>query len=251
MKTRLALILAAYACITAAYAQTVPAGTILRLGHGNRDEVTEYYDYVLANTAFSRAGIEIELVEAPFPRILEMARQGTVDVVCNTLKTKERMEYLVFPETPLVEYEQCLFAVKGEEPPFEGDLSRLEGLTVGIVRGFSYSPAFDGLISSGKITSVTTTDTEQLARMLYYGRISLMIDNPIGLKYETRTLPGFWSKVREIRPPVASQPAYVAFSRGSPAALASLAAFDRALAAMKADGTWDAIMALAVAQPNP
>ncbi len=219
-----------------------PAGPVVRVGHGTRDDLPDYYDYLLLKEAFARAGLTMEIVEAPFVRVLEMARTGEVDAVCNVLDTGDRPRFLAFPETKLVDYEQCFFTRKGDPFRFDGDPGTLAGETVGTVRGFSYGEEFDRLAATGRLKLVETATTAQLAMMLDSGRLAVIIENPIALAYESRPIPGFWDRAFEVRPPVGSRPAYVAFSRASPRGMAAMEAFDRALASMWADGTCDRII---------
>ena len=218
----------------------------VKVGHGMRDSLEQYYDYLLMREAFRRAGCSMEVLTAPFSRILFMAKNGELDAVCNTLVTPERRDFLEFPKTSLVEYRQSFFVLKDSDFRFDGDLSRLNGRTIGAVKGFSYGAAFDELMKTGDLRIEYAAETKQLARMLIHRRVSVIIENPIALVYETRGIGGFWTKVREVTPPVSARPAYVAFAKKRPGAAEIMAAFDRALAAMKEDGTYDRIMAQAL-----
>lgn len=206
--------------VSCMYSQEQGEKRVLRIGHGTRAQVDSYYDSQLVREACTRAGFTMVLVEAPFRRILDMAEHGLIDAVCNALKTDERESF-----------------------ELEGQQNRNRS------RFFSYSPDFDRLVASGSIRSVEAFATVPLALMLLHGRLSLIIENPISLACEVRDIPGFWDQVSRMYPPVASQPAYVAFSRASPAAMSAMEAFDSALSSMKKDGTWQETMKQANAAP--
>ena len=243
---RLTVILAVLAASAACTIYARPQERVIRVGHGIRDNIEQYYDYMIMAEAFRRAGYVMKVTQAPFSRILYMAKNGELDAVCNTLLTEERQQYLNYPRTSLVEYRQTFFRLKGTVFSFDGDFSKLKGTLIGVIRGFSYGASFDDRVKSGEIRTAEAADTRQLARMLMNGRVSVIIENPIALAYETRNIDGFWMNIREEKLPVSTQQAYVAFTKRSAISAEAMAAFDSALASMKSDGSYDRIMAQAL-----
>ena len=189
-----------------------------------------------------RAGLSIEFRFLPWARGLQEAREGRVDAVFPVFRTPEREDYLLFPEEDLVAERMAWFARADSAGIVGGDLKALAGRRIGIVNQSSYGPRLDAALRDNTLPDPQAIgDTTAAVRVLVAGRIDLLPGFDQGIWAEARGL-GLADRIRELTPPVEEVPAFLAFSRAR-ARSGESRAVDAALKSMKADGTYQAILA--------
>ena len=90
---------------------------------------------------FERADIYLILKYLPFQRALLNAKRGEIDGLFNFYKTEGRRNHFDYSE-PIIRNPLNLFVLKNAIIDFNA-LEDLEGLTIGVMRGYSYGTAFD------------------------------------------------------------------------------------------------------------
>lgn len=141
-------------------------------------------------------GIKIEYRLMPFDKLLQEAKLGNVDAVMPVIKTKDRLEYLDYPENGIWVEESYLVTLKKYGINFSGDLADFKNYPIGVVKGYSYGNKFDAAVESKqiktieypgyraalddlingkiKITAVSKDTTEYLKRQLNIGDLIML-----------------------------------------------------------------------------
>jgi polar amino acid transport system substrate-binding protein len=196
----------------------------------------------IVQEAFRRAGHAVSIEVMPWARALQEAQSGRADGIFAAVKTPERERQLAYTREPLVPLVVSLFVRKDSGIRYDGRLQPLAHYRFGVVNRFSNGPRFDGAMAAGVLPLVEAANgTESNIRKLMAGRIDVMVNNRYGAHYFLRRL-GLDDQVAELQPPLDASPSYLAFSRARDDLAALREAFDRALAAMKADGSFQRIV---------
>lgn len=244
MKKRLALlIIGALTTLSAAnpaLAEKLKAATL--------GDYAPYSDAKLPDKGFSndllveamkRAGHEVEVTIMPWPRAVQGVQTGEYDILTTVWKNAERETTMVFSE-PFVS-NRIVFA-KPADSPFEYKaLGDLDGKTVGTVIGYAYG---DDFMKAPSFKREETNSVVNNLRKVAGKRIDLTLEDELLMKYLINTQAAdVKAQLAITSGALSDNPAYMAFSkkRGDAATLA--ADFNKGLAALKADGTYDKLLA--------
>lgn len=204
------------------------------------------YVAALIRAAFADQGMKVEIKFYPWARALHLARTGAVDGLMpeyfNPSRESEFEYSAAFPGGPLVLYKR-----RGDVTAFSIDpvkkqdaaLRALKAKRFGVVRGYLNTPVFDA--ATYLIKEEANDDATNL-RKLVYGRIDFaVIDRRVAEHLIRTEYPDYANKIEPMSPALAEIPLFIAFSRMSPRKAVALAAFNRGLAAMRADGRLNAL----------
>lgn len=172
-------------------------------------------------------GIDVELMQelarrlvlpmdfqlAPFKRVIESVRLGTVDAGMAVLRSPEREAFALF--TGVLHYSTyALFVVKGQEFPFDA-MESLRGKRIGKVRGFFISEAFDAEVAAGRIQVEESVSMEQSLKMLMAGRVDAISGQSVVTRNLAREL-GLADKLAQLPQALTpDRPAFLVLSRAS------------------------------------
>ncbi len=206
------------------------------------ETVKDYgFTSVIIAEACKRAGYKAEFNFMPWNRALNVVKKGDFDAVYNGYYSKERAEQYALSESyangPLT-----LIAKKGSGISYGGDLKGLSKYMIGIVKGYAYTPEFDeaGYLKKEEASSDLTNlkkllgDRVDVIAMDKYVALSLVQSDP-GLK-------GKSDQLDFLTPPLGDNKLYVLFSKNRPGTDKKLAAFNKGLKEIHADGTVQKIM---------
>ena len=204
------------------------------------------YVAALIRAAYADQGMRVEIEFYPWARALHLARTGAVDGLMPEYFDASRegeFEYsAAFPGGPLVLYKRRGDAIAFATDPLRHQDAALRALKVrrfGVVRGYLNTPVFD---AATYLTKEEANDDATNLRKLVYGRIDLAVVDRRVAEHLIRTqYPDYAGKIEPLSPALAEIPLFIAFSRKSPRKAQALAAFNRGLAAMRADGRMDAL----------
>ena len=161
-----------------------------------------------------RAGFTFDIQLAPFKRVIESVREGTVDAGMAVLRSAEREGFAIYTGV-LHNSTYSLFVPRGSTMAFDG-LESLRGKRVGKVRGFFISEAFDAEVAAGRIAVSETASAEQGLRMLLAGRVDAISGQSVVTRYLAREA-GLADEVQVLAQPLApDRPAFLVLSRASP-----------------------------------
>ncbi len=192
----------------------------------------------LVRHIFQRAGYETTAYVASWPRTLEGASIGVVDVIAAAWKTPEREKTLHFTDPYFV---NVIKFVKRRDAPIRfRSFADLKGLMIATVVGYAYGDAF---ANARDIVRVPTNHVAQSLMLLERRKVDLAIGDQWVIRNElTRYFPRSIRQFEFLRKPVDERPLHVAISRENPRHAKIVADFNRALKAMKADGTYDRLI---------
>ncbi|WP_437881974.1 substrate-binding periplasmic protein [Pseudomonas sp. LRF_L74] len=189
----------------------------------------------LVATALRRGGHDSRYIEVPWARALRGLQQGDYDVIVSAWYSDERALYGLFSQ-PYLFNRIRLLQRRADEPIRIDSMADMLPYSIAVVRGYSYSAAFDGNESLHK---VPVMDFTMASRMLAAGRVRLVLEDELVaehyLKLDTRTI-----KDDLVFLPVLlkSNGLHILVRRSLPDCERIVADFDREIAAMKADGTY-------------
>jgi polar amino acid transport system substrate-binding protein len=191
----------------------------------------------LVSDALERAGYKTKMTVESWPLALEATQTGNYDLFCSLWYTDERAETLVFSE-PYID-NHITFVKRSESKIQFNDRADLAGLRIGIVDDYAYSEQTYDLIGI-EITEAGSV-RENIKRLLA-GDIDLVLADSRVALYEVNDLRAA-KNITVLRPPVNTRGLRIAVSKKRADHREIVAAFDAAIASMKADGSYNALLA--------
>lgn len=212
------------------------------------------YVAALIRAAFADQGMKVQIEIYPWARALHLARTGAVDGLTpeyfNTSRESEFKFSEPFPGGPIVLYKRRGDAIAFSVDPVKNQdaaLRALKSKRFGVVRGYLNTPVFD---AAQYLIKEEASDDATNLRKLVYGRIDLAVIDRRVAEFLIRTdYPDYANKIEPMTPALADIPLYIAFSRKSPRRAEALAAFNRGLAALRADGRLEALYQRYIVKP--
>ncbi|KAF1051794.1 MAG: Lysine/arginine/ornithine-binding periplasmic protein [Stenotrophomonas maltophilia] len=194
----------------------------------------------LVSMALTRAGYAIQYAEVPWARALHGIRSGEYDVLVNAWYSPEREVYGEYSEPYLVNRLRLLKR-RGSPILFER-FADLYQHPIAVVRGYSYSAQFN---DDPQLDKIPVVNFAQAVQMLAAGRVDLTLEDELTARYLLeRELLEVRDRVEFLPQPLAENPLHILVSRRNPQHAQIVAAFNEALAQMRADGSYDAFMEL-------
>jgi polar amino acid transport system substrate-binding protein len=207
------------------------------------------YDWVNAQGAYDGAAAEVlELVlpagyklepsMVPWKRAQELAKSGKVDLLVNFRKTPERETWLQFSVNPTFSNPVAIFVREDRRISF-ANWDQLKGLKGGVSLGDTFGNGFDEYLAKNLTVEVAPSVNENFKK-LDAGRIDWFVSGVyMGLAWLSQAS---LHPIVALTPYVSNDSIYLGMSKLSPH-LDLLADIDRKLAALKADGTLDRLLA--------
>lgn len=191
----------------------------------------------LIREAFRRMGLTPVFELRPWKRALLELRTGEIAGLSSGFKTPEREAFACFPSEPLAEEVNVIVVPQGSELRIASP-DDLRGLSVGVVRDYTYGPKIDSLRSFRRVEANTS---QQLLDMLLNGRMDAALGNRAVFEHQMRKM-GRGGQLRFVYE-LGRGPLYLFFSRarGDQEAETLARDFGQAVRAMRDDGTFDAI----------
>jgi polar amino acid transport system substrate-binding protein len=185
---------------------------------------------------FFRLGRTIKIEFFPASRGMAMLSSGDVDAMFTLKKNAERENTMLFPKQPLIRQDFVFFVLKDSKVAYNGDLSTMSNIRIGVVNQTSYGTKFDTAVKNGKIVKLEISQSfENNFQKLLARRMQAVINSRDVGNQILKNL-GAESRVMVTGPPVETVDSYLAFTRKKD--LTALAeAFDKVVISMKNDGT--------------
>ncbi|MGD2073603.1 MAG: transporter substrate-binding domain-containing protein [Gammaproteobacteria bacterium] len=193
----------------------------------------------LVTSALQRAGHRTLVRVDSLDRILEGGKIGVYDVFATPWYSEERDQYLAFSKPYL---ESRIRFIKRRNKEFEfNDFEDLQGMMIGVVKDYAYD---DGFNESRDLIKISERNLIQNLLKLIQGRLDLTLDDELVLQYEiNRYLPNSRKELEMLPKPLAVRGVHIGVSRENPAHAKIVADFNKAIAEMKKDGSYDRIVA--------
>lgn len=194
----------------------------------------------LIRTALGRAGYGTEYEQVPWARAIHGLSEGRYDVVINAWYSEERTQIGQFSGEYLVN--RLRFLQRKSSDIHYQNLRQLHPYSIAVVRSYAYSPAFD---SDADLKKVPVASFSTAVRMLAAGRVDLTVEDEFAARFALGREPD------EVRDSVEFVPR--SLSENGLHILVGLKTadhdkivgdFDKAIAAMKTDGSYDSLLKL-------
>ncbi len=192
----------------------------------------------IVQKALQLAGYETKLVFETWPRAYEGAAIGIYDVVGSIWYTEKRTRDFAFSE-PYLLHEIKFIKRKSERDIKFTRMDDLDGLIIGTLKDYAYQDAF---LQSRQFIRLQQNYLLQNLLLLTQGKIDLALGDVRKIDHELRQYMKGSIKDLEILPtPLIIRGAHIAVSKGNPKHEEIIAGFNKALATMKADGSYQEI----------
>ena len=194
----------------------------------------------LIQTAFARAGYATEYEQVPWARAVHGVSEGRYDVLINAWYSEDRTLIGQFSQAYLIN--RLRFIKRKDANVDFQDLVQLHPHSIAVVRGYAYSPEFDAdaLLKKVPVASFSTA-----VRMLVAGRVELTVEDEYAARFALSHEPAEVRDSVEFLPRSLSENSlHILVSLKHPDHEKIVAAFDKAIAAMKADGSYDTLFKL-------
>ncbi|WP_194789781.1 substrate-binding periplasmic protein [Pseudomonas sp. UFMG81] len=188
----------------------------------------------IVTTALNRAGYVTAYEEVPWARALMGIGEGRYDVLVNAWYNDERTQIGQFSGAYLTNRIRLLKR-EGETFNYKRQAD-LYPYSIAVVRDYAYSPAFD---SDERLNKVLVRNFSSAVRMLAAGRVNLAVEDEYVARYNLQREP---PQVREavsfVDPPLGENSLHILVSLKHPQHQQVVARFEKAIAAMKVDGSY-------------
>jgi len=192
----------------------------------------------IVNQALKRAGYTTSMNLQSWSRTLEGTDIGVFDLIATAWYSKERDKSFYFSK-PYIYSEITLLKHIDFDFRFSS-IADLNGRTVGIIRDYAYGEKFDRARGIIRVPGIHIL--ENIQRVLN-GEIELTVGDKRVLQYEIKhNISLNRDKLIFVPNAVLKKGIYIAVSRLNPKHKEIAQAFDKAISAMRKDGTYDRII---------
>jgi len=192
----------------------------------------------IVTTALARAGYASDFEQVPWARALLGVGEGRYDVLVNAWYTNDRTKLGQFSGEYLLNRVRFL---KRKDAPIEyNNLQQLHTYPIAIVRGYAYSPEFD---DDASLQKVPVHNFSMAVRMVAADRVKLTLeDEYVARYYLARESSKVRNSVEFLPKPLSENSLHILVSLKNPQHEQIVAGFDREIAEMKADGSYQRLM---------
>ena len=176
----------------------------------HRDGKLTGFHIELIEAVAKQAGISIRFVSLPWKRAVHEMETGGVDAITYFSKTDEREAYTFYLPDNLLSIVRNHFVVLDTSTiRYDSNIENIKPYTLGLLNGFTYGDKID---NDNDIRKFIATRRENLVQMLKFGRVDLILVNPLKLhnKFHQTTL---MDSLKVLNPPVSSLRNYLGFSK--------------------------------------
>ena len=192
----------------------------------------------IVSTALARAGYASEFEQVPWARAMLGIGEGRYDVLVNAWYAEERTRIGQFSAEYLLN-RVCFLKRKDETIQFDS-LEQLRAYPIAVVRGYAYTKEFD---DDQLMQKVPVHNFAMAVRMLAADRVKLTLeDEYVARYYLARESPKVRNAVEFVPKPLGENSLHILVSLKNPEHEQIVAGFDREIAAMKADGSYEQLL---------
>ncbi len=193
----------------------------------------------IITTALERAGYEAVIHHMPWKDAIAQTAEGKYDGIYPAYFSEERLKTFLVSE-PFMAGPVVLCAIKSKKIEYES-LESLKPYRIGVVAGYVNSKKFDKADYLNKI--VGESDKSNLAKLLRGDLDLVVLDRMVGVSLiEKNKELGSTSQYSFLSPPLSTRDCYLMLPRCLRTSEACQERFDKAIRAMRDDGTIEKIM---------
>lgn len=93
------------------------------------------YSYEYQRKVAAYTGWEYEYVEGSFSKLLQMLKDGEIDMLSNVSYSEERAEYMLYSSIPMGTEAYCVFVSPESKDLISGNIESLNGKRIGVTKG--------------------------------------------------------------------------------------------------------------------
>ena len=194
----------------------------------------------LVRTALTRAGYSTQYEQVPWARAIHGVGEGHYDILINAWYSEERTHIGQFSEGYMIN--RLRFLKRKTADIQYQTLDQLRPYPIAVVRSYAYLPAFD---NDTRLQKIPVANFSTAVRMLVAGRVALAVDDEYAARYalslETDSVR---DAVEFVTRSLSENELHIMVSLKNPDHEKIVADFDRAIAEMKADGTYERLFKL-------
>lgn len=192
----------------------------------------------IVSTALARAGYASDFEQVPWARALLGVGEGRYDVLVNAWYNDDRTKFGQFSGEYLLNRVRF---IKRKDAPIEyNNLQQLHTYPIAVVRGYAYSPEFD---EDAALQKIPVHNFAMAVRMLAADRVKLTLEDEFVARYYlARESSKVRNSVEFLPKPLSENSLHILVSLKNPEHEQIVAGFDREIAAMKADGSYERLM---------
>jgi polar amino acid transport system substrate-binding protein len=236
----IALAVAAAVAAGPAQAETVRATTVTWEPYYGEDLKDQGVIAALASEVFARRGHELTVRFLPWRRAVAKARAGEYDAVLGAYKTEERKRDFLFSE-PFYTIEVALIARKDLGLSPETPLEDLKPYRIGYSQGWAYGERFE---NADYLQKDPASNHTLNVRKFFAGRLDIVAMARSIFEYEADQMQGAdRPAVTVLEPPLMMGKLHMMFPKANDNAEQLREDFNAALEAIRADGTYERILA--------
>ena len=192
----------------------------------------------LTQAALEAAGLDSRIEFMPWARALLEVRQGDRQVLMGAYYTEERAKVYWYSE-PVYETRVGLIGLDTLDIATFESLRDLTGYTIGVGRGFANSKAFD---AAEFLEKEIVKDQVLNLRKLYSGRVDMITGSFDRIPFTAIEQDRDTERLVYLEPPLKTHTIHVGISRALDNGEEIRDAFDRGLAEIRANGTYERIL---------
>ncbi len=193
----------------------------------------------LLRAAFKTQGYDLKWEKVPWARAMLGVKNWTYDFLPTAWMTEERKASFAFSE-PYGENVVVFIKKKGDDFEYTS-LDSLKGKKVGVVNGYGYGDEF---LTSTLFTREMSTNLLINIKKLLIGRIDLTLEDAIVARSTImKADPSLIDQIEFTKGALSAIPFHIAVGLSNPHCQEVISAFNKGLVEIKANGTYEKIMA--------
>lgn len=191
----------------------------------------------IIRAAFKTQGHDMTMEYVPWARAESGIKNGSYDILPFTWRTDARVKVLLFSNAFAVGNVRF---IKRKGDPFEfNGLESLNGKLVGTIRGYGYSDTFG---ASTAFQKENGNDLMTNIKKLLRHRVDLTLeDETVARSIIGASDPEALARIEFVKTPLSVNPLYITVGQQNPKGQEIIAAFNKGLEIIKANGTYDRI----------
>lgn len=195
----------------------------------------------LVREVFDQLELAVEIDILPWARALRYVEHGQADAVFTIFRNRARERFLTYTDDYLIEQVIMLYTRADRPVAYNGSLTALSAVRIGVTRAVSYGPRFDRAMGDTFRHLTYVNDEQTKFLLLDKGRVDVVVSN-VGIADFYLDKLQLRDRIVQIPVEIERIPSYLAFSSASPR-LELLPEFEAALARLKASGRYQQILA--------
>lgn len=218
------------------YKEGVPPKSLEIVPPGSDAVSFQGYSWDILRASFHARGYTIELLITPWARAMANVRDGHADLLFPTGRNSEREVYFAYPAAPINDAAFRIYVNPGSAIEWT-DLSSLDGLTIGLVRGYNFG---DDWARQNGFQKYPLNTVEQGFRMLASDRLDGFAGYETNWDYVLKQM-GLQGRFEKL-PVFGSSQEYVVGLKTNTATETLLREFEAGLAAIRDSGEYQRIV---------